>query len=84
MSEHFQKAVKDADLISAWISGLLATIILSDVAHVGKPGIISFICCSGLLPLALWSGPRACVIRSSACARIACDMARIITGVCRG
>jgi hypothetical protein len=40
MSEEFQKAVRDADLLNACVSGLGAAILMSYVAHVAKPGII--------------------------------------------
>ena len=40
MSEQFQKAVRDADLISAGVSGVLASVLLSYAAHATRPGII--------------------------------------------
>ena len=43
MSEQLQKAVRDADLISGGISGLIAAVLLSYVASSSKPGILHLI-----------------------------------------
>ena len=40
MSEEFQKAARDGDLISACISALGAAVLLSYVVNVAKPGVI--------------------------------------------
>ena len=43
MSEQFKTAVKDGDLIRAFITGVAAAIIMSYVASVAKPGIIHLV-----------------------------------------
>ena len=40
MTEQFQKALRDPDLISGCISGFLAAVIMSYVANVTTPGVI--------------------------------------------
>ena len=43
MSEQFNKAVRDGDLIRAFISGVAAAIVMSYVASVVKPSIIHLV-----------------------------------------